>query len=277
LCAFVGYTQAMTPDRETPDAAVAAPPAAAFAKVRRPKPAVVEIAVKDAVFLRSDPGIETMPALSADAPEVAFLGKSNVGKSSLLNALLLKKNLVKTSKTPGHTQLLNQFGVTLQLRRTFKHMTLVDLPGYGFAKMPKAQQVKTSQMLVTYLSQRTGLSALVHLFDLRHAPTPQDIETWRQMSVLTPTRIVVGTKADRVPKSKHREHTKVIAKALGVSPDDVVVVSAISRDGRSALWSRILAASKLTIDEADADAAAEEADAAAEAAGTVPVIVAGDV
>jgi GTP-binding protein len=265
----------MTPDRDAPDAAPATTttPEAAFPKVRRPKTSNVEVAVRDAVFLRSDPGIASMPPLSPDAPEVAFLGKSNVGKSSLLNALLLKKSLVKTSKTPGHTQLLNQFGVTLQLRRTLKHLTLVDLPGYGFAKMPKAQQVKTSQMLVAYLSQRAGLSALVHLFDLRHAPTPQDIETWRQMSVLTPTRIVVGTKADRVPKSKHREHAKAIAKALGVSADDVVVVSAISRDGRSALWSRILAASKLTIDEADADAeadAAQDAQDAKDAAARTP-------
>jgi GTP-binding protein len=201
-----------------------------------------DVNIIDAVFLRSDPGLKSMPPALPDAPEVAFLGKSNVGKSSLLNALMLKKGLVKTSKTPGHTQLLNQFGVTAQLRRITLHFTLVDLPGYGFAKMPKAQQKKTSTMLGEYLSRREGLRALVHLFDLRHEPTAQDIETWQQLSVLSPERIVVGTKSDRVSKSKLRQHQKMIAKALSISPDDVVLCSAESRDGRAALWGRIIAA-----------------------------------
>ncbi len=214
-----------------------------------------DVNILSAVFLRSDPGLKTMPVYPADAPEVAFLGKSNVGKSSLLNALMLKKGLVKTSKTPGHTQLLNQFGVTAQLRRTTMHFTLVDLPGYGFAKMPKAQQKKTSTMLGEYLSRREGLRALVHLFDLRHPPTAQDIETWQQLSVLSPERIVVGTKSDRVPKSKLRQHQKMIASALMIGPDDVVVCSAESRDGRAALWGRILAATKTVIDVDAAPAA----------------------
>jgi GTP-binding protein len=209
----------------------------------------VDVGVANAVFLRSDPGLASMPPIDTAAPEVAFWGKSNVGKSSLLNALLLKKSLVKTSKTPGHTQLLNQFGVTVNLRRSQRHLTLVDLPGYGFAQMPRAQQVKLGKMLGEYISGRTGLSALVHLFDLRHAPTALDVETWQQVSVLSPHRIVVGTKADRVPKSKHRAHAKVIAQALGIHADDVTVFSSEDRTGRAALWARILAATGVAQDD----------------------------
>ena len=87
----------------------------------------------------------------------------------------------------------------------------------------------------------------MHLFDLRHPPTAQDIETWQQLSVLSPERIVVGTKSDRVSKSKLRQHQKMIASALMVAPDDVVLCSAESRDGRAALWARIIAATKTAI------------------------------
>ncbi len=231
-----------------PDA-TSTPAASTPTPTKPPRRRFIEVGVANAVFLRSDPGLVSMPPIDPVAPEVAFWGKSNVGKSSLLNALLLKKSLVKTSKTPGHTQLLNQFGVTVNLRRSQRHLTLVDLPGYGFAQMPRAQQVKLGKMLGEYISGRTGLSALVHLFDLRHEPTALDVETWQQVSVLSPHRIVVGTKADRVPKSKHRAHAKVIAQALGIHADDVTVFSSEDRTGRAALWARILAAAGVAQDD----------------------------
>lgn len=245
----------------------ATPPAPTAPTSTRPaKRRFVDVGVSNAVFLRSDPGLASMPAIDAAAPEVAFWGKSNVGKSSLLNALLLKKGLVKTSKTPGHTQLLNQFGVTVNLRRSQRHLTLVDLPGYGFAKMPRALHVKLGKMLGEYLSGRAGLSALVHLFDLRHDPTSLDVETWQQLSALSPTRIVVGTKADRVPKSKHRAHAKVIAQALAIHADDVTVFSAEDRTGRAALWARILAATGVATAELTDDAGETAASGAGETA-----------
>ncbi len=227
-----------SPPTTTPTTTDTPAPATTAKKKRR----FVEVGVANAVFVRSDPGLVSMPPIDAAAPEVAFWGKSNVGKSSLLNALMLKKGLVKTSKTPGHTQLLNQFGVTVNLRRRQRYLLLVDLPGYGFAQMPPAQQRKLQKMLGEYLSGRKGLSALVHLFDLRHPPTALDVKTWEQLSVLTPARLVVGTKADRVPKSKHRAHAKVIAQALGIHTDDVTVFSSEDRTGRAELWGRILGA-----------------------------------
>lgn len=243
----------MTEPEETTTTTTAADEAAPKThKPKKPHEKHVEVSVVDAVFLRSDQELRTMPPVDAAAPEVAFMGKSNVGKSSLLNAMMLRKSLVKTSKTPGHTRLMNQFGVTVQMRRTSRHLTLVDLPGYGFAQMPKNQQIELSRMLGDYLSNRTGLSALVHLFDLRHEPTAQDITTWEQLSILTRTRIVVGTKSDRVPPTKRRTHAKVIAKALGIHADDVVVFSADSREGRNQLWGRILTASGQFVADAEA-------------------------
>lgn len=237
---------------DTPDTAPTT--TAPAARPKRPQDKHVEVSIADAVFLRSDPGLLSMPPVNPEAPEVAFMGKSNVGKSSLLNAMMLRKALVKTSKTPGHTRLMNQFGVTVQLRRTSRHLTLVDLPGYGFAQMPKGQQIELSRMLGEYLSNREALSALVHLFDLRHEPTAQDVTTWEQLSALTRARIVVGTKSDRVAPTKRRQHAKVIAKALGIHADDVVVFSADSREGRNVLWGRILAATGQSVVDDTAEA-----------------------
>jgi GTP-binding protein len=202
-----------------------------------------------------------LPPVDPEAPEVAFLGKSNVGKSSLLNALLLRKNLVKTSKTPGQTRLLNQFRVELQLRRRRQALTLVDLSGYGFAKTSKAEHARLGGMLQQYLGQRAGLSLLVHLFDLRHPPTAQDITIWDELSALASDRVVVGTKADRVPSSKRQMHAKVLAKGLGVATDDVVIFSSESREGRSRLWGRILSSvGKLEVED-NGDAPSPDVDA----------------
>jgi GTP-binding protein len=182
-----------------------------------------------------------MPPVSPDAPEVAFLGKSNVGKSSLLNSLMARKHLVKTSKTPGQTRLINQFAVTVQLRRAQRSLTLVDLPGYGFARASHAEKQALSVLLSGYLLQRSGLSLLVHLFDLRHEPTALDVEMWERLtSTLACPRLVVGTKADRVGAAKKQQHQKVIARALGIATADVVACSAETREGRPVLWQRIL-------------------------------------
>lgn len=203
----------------------------------------LEVGVIDARFLRSSPSASSMPPVVVEAPEVAFLGKSNVGKSSLLNALLVRKHLVKTSKTPGHTRLINQFGVSLQLRRAQRSLTLVDLPGYGFAKASKADQQALSNLLTGYLGGRPGLSTLVHLFDLRHEPTALDVTMWEQLTAtLSCPRVVVGTKADRVGAAKKQQHQKVIARALGIATADVVPFSAETREGRPQLWERILRA-----------------------------------
>ncbi len=239
----------------------------------KPRRRVMDVAVVDARFLRSSPSAQTMPPPSPEAPEVAFLGKSNVGKSSLLNALVIRKHLVKTSKTPGHTRLINEFGVTLQLRRAQRSLTLVDLPGYGFAKASKADQQALSKLLSGYLAGRPGLAALVHLFDLRHEPTALDVTTWEQLtSTLTCPRVVVGTKADRVGAAKKQRHQKVIARALGIATADVVPFSAETREGRPQLWERILRAvgDDAMLQQALSDAGDDDAGAAGADDGPAP-------
>jgi len=252
-----------------------APPADAPSPPVSPSPLrrrrIADTGIVDAAFLRSSPSAALMPPASPDAPEVAFLGKSNVGKSSLLNAMMLRKHLVKTSKTPGHTRLINQFGVTLQLRRAQRSLTLVDLPGYGFAQASKADQQALSTLLSGYLGGRVGLSALVHLFDLRHEPTALDVETWeRLMASQSCPRVVVGTKCDRVGAAKRQQHQKVIARALGIATADVVAFSAESREGRPLLWQRILQAlgdGAATADSEDDEAAPDAAAPGAAAGG----------
>ncbi len=227
-------------------------------RARDPAKKHFDIAVADAVFLRSAPDAMTLPPVEAGVPEVAFLGKSNVGKSSLLNALVLRKNLVKTSKTPGQTRLLNQFGVELQLRRKRQKVVLVDLPGYGFAKTSKSEHQRLGQMLAGYLGGREGCSLLVHLFDLRHEPTKQDVQMWEDLSPLARARVAVGTKSDRVSSSKKQHHAKILAKALGIGTKDVLIFSSETREGRLPLWSRILAGVALNEEERGELAAAHD-------------------
>ena len=211
-----------------------------------PKPAAkqerktLDLTVVDAIFLRSAPSASTLPPVEEGIPEIAFLGKSNVGKSSLLNAMVMRNHLVKTSKTPGQTRLLNQFQAELQLRRSRRKVVLVDLPGYGFAKTSKSEHAKLGQMLAGYLGGREGLSLLVHLFDLRHPPTAQDVQMWNDLGPLVKNRVAVGTKSDRVSSSKRQQHAKVLAQALGIGTLDVVIFSSETREGRLPLWSRIL-------------------------------------
>lgn len=220
-----------------------APPSTPAAASTAPAPRkrkVVDVAVAAADFLRSAARVDQLPPVEVDVPEIAFLGKSNVGKSSLLNTLVLRKHLVKTSKTPGHTRLLNQFGIEVQLRRARRRVVFVDLPGYGFAQTSKAEHARLGEMLTGYFAARAGLALLVHLFDLRHPPTKQDVEMWDQLSALSLPRVAVGTKSDRVPASKKQAHAKVLAKALGIGTKDVVIFSSESREGRNVLWGRIL-------------------------------------
>lgn len=165
-------------------------------------------------------------------PEVAFAGRSNVGKSSLMNMLLARKNLVKVSSTPGRTQLLNFFRVNDAFH-------LVDLPGYGFAKAP-AQVRRNWQALITqYLASREQLAAVVLLLDVRHLPSPEDyavLELFREVGI--PCLIAV-TKADKLSQQQRGNQVRQIAKALSLHPGDVVPCSANTGLGRDPLWRSI--------------------------------------
>jgi GTP-binding protein len=163
-------------------------------------------------------------------PEVAFAGRSNVGKSSLINTLVHRKNLVKTSATPGKTQAINFFCINTRF-------LLVDLPGYGYAKVPPEVQARWRPMIETYLRQRHTLRAVIHIVDLRHAPTAQDqqLRAWLQHRDLP--MVVVATKADQVKRAQRTAHLATIRRSLALpATEPVVLFSSQSQEGRLELW-----------------------------------------
>ncbi len=176
--------------------------------------------------------------LPDDEPEIAFAGRSNVGKSSLINILTNRKNLAITSNTPGRTRLVNFFDLYLdpgpgQLR-------FVDLPGYGFAKAPKSEREDWKHRVEAYITKRVSLRAIVHLVDIRHDPSPLDVELQNWIAALGRDEIVVFTKADKLGSNARRNQTAKLEKLLGLPPKSAVVFSSHSGEGRDELWSRIV-------------------------------------
>ena len=163
-------------------------------------------------------------------PEVAFAGRSNVGKSSLINTLVLHKGLAKTSSRPGKTQTINFFLIN-------ERFLFVDLPGYGYARVPRALQARWRPMVETYLQQRKTLRAVVHILDLRHPPTILDkqLRTWlvaRGIRVVT-----VATKADKVKRGRQQAQLQEIRRVLAIPADEpLILFSARTREGRFQLW-----------------------------------------
>jgi GTP-binding protein len=186
--------------------------------------------IKSAVFVKS----ATKPANYPEdnLPEVAFAGRSNVGKSSLINVLVNRKALVRTSSTPGRTQLLNFFTINGEF-------SLVDLPGYGFAKVPLEVKKKWGPMVRTYLERRKSLKALVLLFDIRRLPRDQEIHLLDWLEEFEIPTIPVITKVDKVPRGKRNVHIKPILGATGLPSDAFTLFSAVSREGKNEIWERI--------------------------------------
>ncbi len=164
-------------------------------------------------------------------PEVAFAGKSNVGKSSLINSLLHRKKLVKTSGVPGKTQLINFFLVNGGFHA-------VDLPGYGFAKAPKSVQAGWAKLVEGYLAGRGNLRGLVLIVDIRHDPGPLDLQMKAWLESLGRAYVVVANKADQVSGNALQARLHSIASVLSLA-EPPLVYSTKSNLGRDALWSRL--------------------------------------
>lgn len=165
-------------------------------------------------------------------PEIAFAGRSNVGKSSLINTLLNRKNLVKTSSTPGRTQLINFFCIN-------DDTGFVDIPGYGYAKVPVSVKKGWGAMIETYLSTRKNLKGVVLILDLRRTPGPEDITFMNWMSHYNIPFIRVLTKADKLSRAQQLKRQVIIANALLLGKNDLILFSAKSGTGKKAVWDAI--------------------------------------
>ncbi|OMF23065.1 YihA family ribosome biogenesis GTP-binding protein [Paenibacillus sp. FSL H8-0548] len=163
-------------------------------------------------------------------PEIALAGRSNVGKSSLINKLILRKNLARTSSQPGKTQQLNYYRVN-------DLIYLVDFPGYGYAKVSKTQRVQFGEMIERYLRDRKPLKLQLLIIDIRHEPSEQDQQMYKWLKHYDIPTCIVVTKADKIPKTKWDKHIKMIKTTLETnSRDTVVLFSSESGLGREQLW-----------------------------------------
>ena len=186
--------------------------------------------IKSAEFIKSAVKPDQYPA--AVLPEIAFTGRSNVGKSSLINTLVNRKRLVKTSATPGRTQLINFF----LINKTF---SFVDLPGYGYAKVPASVRKKWGPMIETYLSTRKTLKGVALIMDIRRFPSIQELNFIEWLYYYNIPGILILTKADKLSKTKQLTQQAIIGKALSVDKDDLILFSAKSRLGKDVVWDAI--------------------------------------
>jgi GTP-binding protein len=163
-------------------------------------------------------------------PEVAFLGRSNVGKSSLINSLLMVRGLARTSSTPGRTQSLNFFLIDERFR-------FVDLPGFGYARVPQSIRATWGDMVTGYLANRRQLVLSIHIVDSRHEPTKQDLQLHEWLEHSNKPRLIVATKSDKLSNNELRKNLEHIRQVL--TDGSVMAYSAKTGRGRDELWRAI--------------------------------------
>lgn len=166
-------------------------------------------------------------------PEVAFAGKSNVGKSSLINTMINRKALARTSQNPGKTRTINFYNVESKLY-------FVDLPGYGYARAPKSEIAKWGKMIEDYLIKRKSLKAIIMLVDIRHEPGENDKMMYDWLKHYGHKIIVVATKSDKLKRSQLPKHKKMLSQALGLEKEDILIpFSSENKSGKEELWAVI--------------------------------------
>lgn len=182
--------------------------------------------------------LETVCGITSTFPEndkieIAFAGKSNVGKSSLINALVNRKALARTSAQPGKTQTINFYNVN-------KEIYFVDLPGYGYAKVSEEVKAKWGKLIERYLNKSEMLKAVFLLVDIRHEPSANDKNMYEWIVYQGYDPIIIATKLDKINRSQIQKHVKMIKTGLNVKPGTVVIpFSATSKQGREEIWSLI--------------------------------------
>ncbi len=191
--------------------------------------------VLDAHFVAGATALAQLPPPTF--AEVAFAGRSNVGKSSLINSLVRRKKLVRTSSAPGCTRAINIFRVRLRSLDEEAHLDLVDLPGYGYARRSKAERRSWGPLIEGFLRERPGLRGAVVIVDVRRGAQDDDRQLLEFLRSISVTPIVVATKIDKLPASKRKLALDAIQRELA---EPVVAYSAVTGDGWEALWERLL-------------------------------------
>ena len=177
--------------------------------------------------------VKPMQYPEPSVPEIAFAGRSNVGKSSLLNLLTRRKNLARVSGSPGKTRTINFYRINDEFR-------IVDLPGYGYARVSKSESEKWGAMMESYLENREGLLKVIQLVDIRHKPSAQDVQMYDYLKYFDLDGIVVATKADKVSSNQRSKNILEIRKTLGMSnADKIIPVSALKKSGHEVLLDEI--------------------------------------
>lgn len=193
---------------------------------------VRQMIIKDCRFLISAVSSSQYP--EGQLPEIAFAGRSNVGKSSLINSLLNRKKLVKVSSNPGKTRTINFFMINEEL-------IFVDLPGYGYAAVSNAEKLKWGTMIEEYLAKRYNLKSVVLLVDIRHKPTADDKMMYDFIKHYMEKVIIVATKRDKISNNVLGKNLRTIKETLGTDEKDILIsYSSENHNGREELWEEIM-------------------------------------
>ena len=168
-------------------------------------------------------------------PEIALVGRSNVGKSSATNALLNRRNFARTSQTPGKTRTINFYKIN-------NEFYFVDLPGYGYAKVSKSEKDKWGVIMERYLQDREELCAIFLLVDIRHEPTNDDVMMYEWIKHFGYNCVVIATKADKISRGQYQKHISIIRKKLQLEKDEKVIpLSSSKKTGVEDVWNEIIA------------------------------------
>jgi GTP-binding protein len=166
-------------------------------------------------------------------PEIALAGRSNVGKSSLINALVNRKALARVGNTPGKTRIINFYNIN-------DSISLVDLPGYGYAKVSREEKMSWGRLAETYLNSRKNLNMILLLVDIRHDPTPDDVIMMNYIKETGRDYAVIATKADKIKRSEYKKHIDRIRAVLELDNEhEIIAFSSLKRMGIDEVWSKI--------------------------------------
>ena len=197
-----------------------------------------EIAIVKSEYVTSAVSCATCP--EELLPEIVFVGRSNVGKSSLINSLTNRKSLARTSGTPGKTQTINFFRVELKAADTRHAFYLVDLPGYGYAKTSKTNRRLWAKFIDEYLSSRRDIKFVCQLVDMRHPPMESDLKSFTSLVEKNLPVLVVATKSDKLGKTQRQKHLDAIQKAFVIDEESILPYSSVKNEGRSGLLDVII-------------------------------------